>query len=449
MIRKLIFSAVVFLSVVLILPGQELNESSILFDKPGKVNFDRLGYVRTSFSGGSRKYDFSSIFAEAGLKGSYAPGNAILKTDVRLRSGTLYNEEFLKLEIKELYAGFRSKKADFSLGSQIVSWGRTDGFNPTNNITPVDYFFLSAEPDDQNIPNILGRIKFRFSEQAELDVIAIPVYKPSVYRFDLFDLGGNVSFSDPSWPEKKLRNGTLAARLNMELPKAGFSFSWFRGYDPLYGFNIRSIQWPANAPVITYALTPYLKNGFGADFAIPAGSWLVKAEGSFNLIRNGGSQPSVPRTNLQYVIGLEKTLGGFLTIVQYIGQAVSGYSALLTPVLTNPSDPAALYRYSNDMVYYETEKFNRKIFHQQEKMNHAVSFTVSKQFAYDIWKADLMAYYNITSEEYFLRFGLGWNISDALSFRSGFYVMNGSDQSLFDYAGAVLNGAFLELKVIF
>jgi hypothetical protein len=449
MVRNLVFTVVFLFLATLTLPGQGINESPELPDNSGKPEIERLGYVRTSLYGGSRNYDFSSVFAEAGLKVSYSPDNAILKADIRLKSGKLYNEEFLKFEIKELYAGFRSKKADFSLGSQIVSWGRTDGFNPTNNITPVDYFFLSAEPDDQNLPNILGRLKFRLSKETELDLIGIPFYKPSVYRFDLFDLGGNVSFSDPSWPEKKITNGTLAARLNVELAKAGFSLSWFRGFDPLYGFNVSSIQWPATTPVITYVLSSYLKNGFGADFAIPAGSWLVKGEGSFNLIKHGGSQSSIPRTNLQYVIGIEKTFGGFHTIGQYIGQAVPDFSVLKLPVLTNPADPAELYRYSNDMVYYETEKFNRKIFHQQEKANHAVSLTVSKQFAYDIWKADLTAYYNITSEEYLLRFGLDWNISDALSLRSGFYVMEGPDQSLFDYAGAVLNGAFIEFKVTF
>jgi hypothetical protein len=449
MIRNLVFTIVFLLSAEGALHSQGINENPGVPYNSGKPKIDRLGYVRTSFYGGSRKYNFSSVFAEAGLKVSYAPDNAILKTDIRLRSGKMYDEEFLKIEIKELFAGFQSKKADFTLGNQIVSWGRTDGFNPTNNITPVDYFFLSAEPDDQNLPNIMGRLKFRLSQQAELDIIGIPFYKPSVYRFDLFDLGGNVTYSEPSWPEKKLRSGTLAARLNLELEKTGFSFSWFRGYDPLCGFNIGSIQWPATTPVITYVLTPYLKNGFGADFAIPAGSWLAKGEGSFNLIRHGGSQPAIPSTNLQYVLGMEKTFGGFLTIVQYIGQVVPDFSALKLPVLTNPSDQAALYQYSNAMVYYETEKFNRKIFHQQEKMNHAVSLTVSKQFAYDIWKADLMAYYNVNSEEYLLRFALGWNISDALSLRSGFYVMAGPDQSLFDYAGAVLNGAFLELKVTF
>ena len=449
MIRCLFFATIVLLSAALALPGQGINENSNLPENDPKGNIDMLGYVRTSFYGGSRKYDYSSVFAEGGLKITYAPANTLMKADVRLRSGTIFNEEFLKGEIKELYAGLRSKKVDVLIGDQIVSWGRTDGFNPTNNITPVDYFFLSAEPDDQNLPNILGRIKFRISEQAELDVIAIPEFKPSVYRFDLFDLGGNVSFSEPSWPEKKFRNGTLAARLNMELPKAGFSFSWFRGYDPLPGFNIQSIQWPANYPVITYVLTPYLKNGFGADFAIPAGSWLAKGEASFNLIRHGGSQPALPKSNLQYVLGIEKTFIGFHTIVQYIGQAVSGYSALQEPVLTNPSDPMALLQYSNDKVYFETETFNRKIFHQQEKMNHAVSCSVTRQFAYDTWKVDGMAYYNFTSEEFLMRFACGWKISDALSANSGFYIMEGPDRSLFDYAGAVMNGAFLELKVTF
>jgi hypothetical protein len=449
MIRKLIFTALLLSSAIWTLPAQVPGENTGGTEQKCKPGLDVLGYIRSSVYGGSREYDFSSVFAEAGIKVSCLPDHAILKSDIRVRCGQLFNEEYMKTEMKELYAGFRSKKADVLFGSQIVTWGRTDGFNPTNNITPVDYFFLSAEPDDQNLPNILGRFKFRMSEEAELDVIGIPFYKPSVYRFDLFDLGENVSFSDPLWPDKRLRNGSLAARLNMELSGAGFSLSWFRGYDPLCGFDIGSILWTGTVPVISYVLSPCFKNGFGADFAIPAGAWLLKGEACLNLVRDSGSLPSIPQSNLQYVAGLEKTFGDFHTIVQYIGQVVPDFSGLKLPVLSNPSDQGAFFQYARDMVGYETEKFNRKIFHQQEKINHAVSFTVNRQFAYDTWKADLMAYYNLTSEEYLVRLGLGWNISDALSLKSGFYVMAGPEQSLFDYAGAVLNGAFLELKVTF
>ena len=42
-----------------------------------------------------------------------------------------------------------------------------------------------------------------------------------------------------------------------------------------------------------------------------------------------------------------------------------------------------------------------------------------------------------------------WKISDALSACIGGHYMKGDPQTLFGYSGAVLNGAFLELKVSF
>jgi len=48
-----------------------------------------------------------------------------------------------------------------------------------------------------------------------------------------------------------------------------------------------------------------------------------------------------------------------------------------------------------------------------------------------------------------LRPKISWNISDALTTSAGCTYMTGPDEELFSYAGPVLNGAFLELKVNF
>ena len=61
----------------------------------------------------------------------------------------------MQLQLKEAYAGYSGEKMDVLFGNQIVNWGRTDGFNPTNCITPSDYFFLTAEPDDQKLSNFM------------------------------------------------------------------------------------------------------------------------------------------------------------------------------------------------------------------------------------------------------------------------------------------------------
>jgi hypothetical protein len=407
------------------------------------------GYVRGSLSGGSQDYNYSTAFGESGFQGKFIRNSTCLYADIRVRSGLQFNDELNQVELKEAYAGYFSEKADVLLGNQIVTWGRTDGFNPTNNITPNDYFFLTSEPDDQKLSNLMLRIRYRLNPGIDLDVVAIPLYKPSVYRYDLFNLGEYATFIEPSLPDKTYRNGSVAARINFELSSVGLSLSFYRGFDPFHGFNVKNINWSDGLPEISYSATPYLKKTIGADFAIPVDSWIVRGEFACNITKDYENKMYVPNPDLQYVAGLERSLGGFNTIIQYVGKYTLDFSELTAPVLNDPGNPSSQLHYASELINYESAVFNRKIFYQQEELNHAFSLIISKSFAYEAWNAELSAYYNLTSEEYMLRTKVSWKITDALLASAGYAYMNGPDKSLFDYSGPVLNGGFLELKVSF
>lgn len=431
--------------------AQGLFESSLAENTEQKNNngIEFSGYVRGSLFGGSKDFDYSTAFGESCFRGKLSSNKTLLYADIRVRSGVQFGDEFNRLELKEAYAGYNDEQLDVLLGNQIVTWGRTDGYNPTNNLTPDDYFLLTSEPDDQKLSNLMLRIRYRLNPEIDLDVIAIPVYKPSVYRYDFFDLGEYATFTQSTLPDKSFKNGSVAARLNFELPSLGFSLSYFRGYDPFHGFNIKNIDWPGGLPEISYAATPYLKNTIGADLAVPAGSLIVRGEFACNITKDYSKEMYIPHPDLQYVAGLEKNFSGFNTIIQYIGRYTLDFSDLTTPVLINPSDPQSQLQYAGDLIYFESAAFNRRIFCQQEELNHAVSIIISKSFAYEAWNAGFSAYYNITSEEYMVRPEISRNITGALSAAAGYAYMAGPDESVFDYAGPVLNGAFLELKVSF
>ena len=431
--------------------AQGLFESSLTEETEQKNNngIEFSGYVRGSVFGGSKDYDYSTAFGESCLRGRLFSNKTYLYAEIRVRSGVQFGDELNRIELKEAYAGYSGEQLDVLLGNQIVTWGRTDGYNPTNNLTPDDYFLLTSEPDDQKLSNLMLRIRYRLNPEIDLDVIAIPVYKPSVYRYDFFDLGEYATFAQSTLPDKSFKNGSVAARLNFELRSIGFSLSFFRGYDPFHGFHVKNIDWPGGLPEISYSATPYLKNTIGADLSVPVGSWIARGEFACNITKDYGEEMYIPHPDLHYVVGLEKNFNGFNTIIQYIGKYTMDFSELITPVLANPSNPQSQLQYANDLIYYESAAFNRKIFYQQEELNHAVSFIVSKSFAYKTWNAGISVYYNITSEEYMVRPEISWSITDALSAGAGYAYMAGPDESIFDYAGPVLNGAFLELKVSF
>jgi hypothetical protein len=432
--------------VVLLLVLACLNVNA---QKKDNAQINLNGYGRGSVFGGGTDYDLASAFAEFSFQASLSKGNALLVSDIRFRTGMAFGEHELAFQIKELYAGYKGEKLSVLLGNQIVNWGRSDGFNPTNNITPDDYFFLSSDPADQRLSNFMLTLNYYPVPGINLEVIGIPFYKMSDYRFDLFDMGDYVLFGKDIVPDRTLANGAVAVRVNFDFPAAGGSLSWFRGYDPYHGFNVTAIDWSSGQPLVHIASEAYRKTSLGADFALPLGRWIIRAEAAYNGTDNPDNKMFIPKPDLSYVAGVETHVAGCTLIGQYIGKYTLGFEPLVVPVPGNGTDPMAMVQYTNEMIGYENRLFNRKVFHQQEKANHAVSFTVTRNFAYDVIHAEFTAYFNITSNEWLLRPKVTWKVSDALSACIGGNYMKGDAQALFGYSAAVLNGAFLELKVSF
>lgn len=407
------------------------------------------GFARGVVFGGGEKYELATTFAEVALQPQLRSHGAFLQADIRLRKGVFFNEDVQLIDFKELYAGYSNLKFDLLLGNQVVSWGRTDGFNPTDNITPKDYFLFTPDPDDQQLSNFLLRAKYRFTSAVELDVIGVPFYQPSVYKYDLFDMGANVSFAEQRLPEKKLKNSAVAARLNVDLPAAGWSVSYFRGYDPYHGFEVAAIDWSTGSPVITNRPASYLKTSWGADLAVPLGAVIVRAEGAYNITENPDEKMYIPMNDFSYVGALEANVGGLTVIAQYVGKYVPEFTALVLPELTEPLNPLAQMQYANAMIDYENRQFNRRIFHQQERMNHAVALSLTKSVGYDAWELMCTGYYDITSEEWMIQLKVTYKISDALTASLGGNYMHGSNKTLFGYASTIMNGAFISLKASF
>ncbi len=431
--------------------AQGLFESSLtksLTDKGESSEFILSGYARGSVWGASKEYDFTNVFGEFSLQGRLGEGKTFLSADLRIREGLFFNDHKTIMEVKEAYAGYRGNKFDFFAGNQIVNWGRTDGFNPTNNINPNDYFFLTYDQDDQMISNFMLRSKYRFSNKTELEALLIPFYKSSVYRYELFDLGEGTYFTDPELPSLELNNCSYAARLNFELSKIGFSFSWFHGYDPFYGFDILDIELVPERK-ITFQPDFFKKDAIGLDFAIPVLSNIIRAEFALNLTNDYEDNMFIPNPYLFGVLGIERDLAGFNTIIQYIGKRTFFFKELDLPALPDPNDPASQLQYAQELINYEISLYNRKIFNQQEEFNHALLLSLNRSFIHEILNTEISFFNDFTSEEYLIRSKLTWNLSDGMSAYFGFSIMQGPDNSVFNKAGKVLNGVFSGIKVSF
>ncbi len=439
-----------FVFATLTLNAQGLFESSTTgSDETDKPAISLGGYGRGVFYGGSKSFDYQSVFGEFALQGEVSAKHAFLFADLRFRGGLQYDSLGTVFQLKEAYAGYESDKFDIYLGEKIIKWGRTDGFNPTNNITPADYFFLTPEPDDQTLPNFLLQARWRITPQIELEAIGIPFYRPSVYRYELFDLGQTTSFTNPAFPEASFENTAVAGRLNVHLPAIGFSVSYFRGFSTMYGFDLKELIWGGIIPDIKLSAQTFLKNTTGFDFAIPAGSWVVRGELAYNHTTDYRDNMYIPNPGLSYVLALEHDFWGMTSILQYIGTYTFDFTSLTEPEPPSPGNNITMQDYITAMINKELTQFNRRIFYQQEVFNHALSLTLSRGFVHETLRAEIFSYYNFTSDEWFVRPALTWDITDRLQAALGGFYSKGPDKSLFFYSADVMNGIFFQLKVSF
>jgi hypothetical protein len=210
-----------------------------------------------------------------------------------------------------------------------------------------------------------------------------------------------------------------------------------------------SLDLSTGQPAITIASVPYQKTTVGADFAIPAKMFIVRGEVAYNMVGNKDNKAYIPNSDLSYVVGLEANASGFMFLAQYISKYTFDFKELSEPVLIDPTNPFALMQFAGAMVDYQIRKFNRAIFNQQKKFNHALSLTVSKSFLYDQLNAELTAYYNFTSEEFMIRPCLTWKINDILSLAGGGIYMYGKENSLYNFSSRIMNGGFIEFKASF
>lgn len=407
------------------------------------------GYARASVWGGTDAYPLNTLFAELALKPEFHHGKAFMSGDLRLRKGNSFGSPYQTIDIHLLTAGYRGKFLDLLVGYQQLEWGRTDGFNPTNYMQAYDYFYLTADPADQRNPNLALRTRLRLGNFTELDLAVMPYYLPSVYRYELFELGTNVGFTDPLLPAPAWRNGSIAGRINVELPGIGCSVSAFRGYDPYRGFQVASVDWTSGSPVITNQAVSYQKTSIGADLSVPAGALILKAEAAWNRTSRPNDEMYIPFSYWMYVAGTEAAIGSSTLIINYIGHHTPGFKALTVPTLGDPMNPLAQLAYANALIDYENRQFNRRIFHQFKSSNHAVSLTWLRRFAYDAVEAQVTAYYDITSGELLARPSVKWSVTDQLTVTLGANYMKGENKTLFSYSSELMNGGFAELRIHF
>lgn len=416
--------------------AQSLFEQAV-DNQSNTVPYELGGYLRGAFFGGKipdlNKGEMKSGYAETALKLRVRKeefGDAF--AEIRFRRGQEFGETVSEITLREAYVNAYIGPFDVRIGEQIVVWGRADGFNPTNNITPQNMLVRSADEDDRRLGNFLIR-SFYSLHPIRLELIWVPAYSASVLPVDLIPLPFGISLNGQDNVRPEFGNSSWAAKANLELSSIDASISFFDGYNPMPGILGESTDLS-----VQVRPEPYRVQVLGADFATTAGDLGFRGEFAYrNPDADYENLAHIPNPDLQYVLGLDKTWGDFNVILQYVGWHVIDFTELGDPVIPG-FDP-----------FYEMESKNRLLSSQQHEWNHAISFRPAINLAHEILSIEVAGLYNFTTEELLLRPKISYDLADALVLTIGGDIYTGPAETLFGTIDEALSAAFIELKASF
>jgi hypothetical protein len=431
----------VLLSVSTLLDAQSLFESAATQDK--EKPYDLNGYVRATLYLGKtpdqNKADISSAYGEAAMKFSLHKqdfGDAF--AEIRFRRGSEFNEELSEVNLREAYISAYVGPFDFKVGHQIVVWGRANSLNPTNNLTPETILFRSPDEDDRRLANFLIRSYYNI-HSLRIEAIWVPVYRASYVPLDLLALPPGAVRGEEDYPEARIKNGAYAVRLNFEFPSLDGSFSYFNGYNPRPGISTDSLSViPPPDPFVIFP-KPYRMFMLGADFQTTAGDFGLRGEVGYR--KSHGDYEAefhIPNPDLSYVFGIDKEFSGNLNVIfQYIGRYVFDFKELYD--ITIP-----------EILPIKTlQEKNRMIAGQQYKISHSFSCRAGWQLLHETLNLEVVGMVNLTTEEYFVKPMLNYDIADALTFTFGAIVYGGPEDTLFGTIDERLSAIFTELRLSF
>jgi hypothetical protein len=437
--------------------GQDLFSSMLSESKDGdnsKLSIN--GYSRgTIFTGWNYqdKADIKSVFGETALKMSAKPnkwGSAY--TDIRFRSGLINGNRNPVLDIREAYADIYLGKFDFRFGKQIKSWGRADAFNPTQNLTPQNYFLRSPVEDDKRMGNLVFTGKYNPVHFLRVEFDWVPFYSPSIYDFELVGLPEFVSFADAALPTNSLNNGSLGLKIDIILNKLEGSLSWFSGYDPMMGLTPGVLPAPPFTDFnIQLIPKPFRQSTLGGDIAFNLGSFGIRGEAAWEKPDVDDNNPAKPMEEISWALGLDRSFGPVRLLIEYYGKNIMDFSPLEAP---GDFDPAMLqdpntWPYLEGMLGQQIGFYNRILYDQTEEWIHSLLVRPSLSLFHETLELEAACLYNFTTKEYMLRPMLSYQVADGIEIMAGYEYYYGPENTRFNWIKKVFNGPFGEIRISF
>lgn len=289
-----------------VLASSSLMAAPTPYDEPRTT---AAGSLSLGIASSSRNLDDKNWFEvprlNLRLTHALAPG-VFFKIDFDASSRTAHGGDHPVIA-REAYLAYRDGPVDLKMGLQIVAWGRTDVLNPTDNLTPFRYNWLTMTDEEQRLGSFGFRLGYR-TAYGRVTAVILPLFRPSVSP--LGDTNPvRISEHKPNDPVNTV---------GLKFEQDGSTVEWSISY--LHGPSLRPNLVPTSdfERSLQADLRHPKSNVFGADLSAPWRSIIIRAEAAYSRYSNCCEVDGVDfrrHDNLFVVAGVEKALPGQLRLI--------------------------------------------------------------------------------------------------------------------------------------
>ncbi len=247
-------------------------------------------------------------------------------------------------DFRELYMDFYSEKLDLRIGKQQIVWGQADGVFITDIVSPLNLTeFLLWDFNEIRIGVTAVKATYYPHPDHDIEIVWIPVFTPSIlpdgnsiWRPSL-ELPAPPTFDySKANVSSNIGNGELFARYSISKSAIDLQLIGATTWDDTPSTHVQR-QFDTNMSLTGVTITPEhhrIVMG-GGNFSATVGDFIARGEAAyysgkyFQTAAPSATDALVQTDYLNYVVGLDRTLGNWKLSSQFIQKIIYNYDDMI------------------------------------------------------------------------------------------------------------------------
>ncbi len=319
-----------------------------------------------------------------------------------------------EFRLREAYVDVFLDKFDFRIGKQQIVWGQADGVFITDIVSPLDLTdFLLRDFNEIRIGINAVKINYYPSFDHNIEVVWIPSFTPRV----LPSAGGiwnppmdfaappTFDYSNASTPFT-LESSELFVKYSMSKSWADIQVMGAYTWDDTPSMHVNPMP-ATNTSIAGLLIQPeYHRLGLlGMSFNTQVADFVIRGEGAYYFDKNWqtadplASDFLIGKNYVNYVIGLDKTIGDWKFSTQFIQNRIVEYDEMM----------------------------------QVDEVDNLATILISKSMFRETVRLEWFSYHGFNNNDAFMRIRGLYYPQDAVSLELGFNMFTGSQGSFGQY----------------